>query len=61
MCGSSGFRVPLFAIAMGCVKGGGCLNGLVGGVGDEVDVGGGEFAADETYDFFGVIVRGGEF
>jgi len=43
------------------VKGCGRLNGSVGGVGDEVDVCRGELAADEAYDFFGVVVGVSEF
>ena len=61
MSRSAGIRIPLFGRRDGRVEDNGRLNGLIGGVGDEVDVGGGEFAADEAYDFFGVVVGGGEF
>ncbi len=63
-CGKSdvgGVGIPLFAGLVRCCEGGGGVDGLIRGVGDEVDVGVGEFAADEADDFFSVIVGGCEF
>ncbi len=43
------------------IEGDACLNRLIGGVGDEVDICGGKFAAYKAYDFFRVLVRAGQF
>ena len=40
--------VPLLAELVRGGEGGGGVDGVVAGVGDEVDVGGGELAADEA-------------
>ena len=55
-------RVGVKLQAVGAVggEGGGGVNGLVGGVGDEVDVGVGEFSADEADCASGGGVRAGE-
>src|SRR5215471_8559916 len=54
--GGASIGVPLLAIAMRCVEGGRCVNGVIRGIGDEVDVCGGESATNEADRLPGCLV-----
>ena len=59
--GAGGVGVPLLGSWVGGGEAGGDVDGLVRGVDDEVDVGGGELAADEADLVLGAGIGVGEF